>query len=292
VEKQPSLPNNHSALLRFRSNEVAQITGLPFKEVNVYKGVLTESGTITNTPTIRDFNAYSIKATCQVSERSIINLTPSKRYIAPGGLVAALSNNIHIQYNTDAKDLVYTADGPIISTIPMPELMIMLEYPHAIPFQYKPIWTVNIELANVDVYQTLYVPYIDSHPYRVSITGNKMTMEFATEPLADHQELVEYYMDLLLPNWYHANVYIKIRRDHDVQLPILKLQDYGKIIPVSDDLRQSFMLWATDNHNVYSLGRYATWRQILLDDLVKDLRMITKWIVQRNAYDRRKEITQ
>jgi len=49
VEKQSSLPNNHSALLRFRSNEIAQITGLPFKEVNVYKGVLTESGIITNT---------------------------------------------------------------------------------------------------------------------------------------------------------------------------------------------------------------------------------------------------
>jgi len=284
VEKQPSLPNNHSALLRFRSNEIAQITGLPFKEVNVYKGVLTESGIITNTPTIRDFNAYSIKVTGQVSERSIINLAPSKRYIAPGGLISTLSDNLNITYNMDAKDLVYTADGPIISTIPMPELMIMLEYPHAIPFQYKPIWTINIELANVDVYQTLYVPYIDSHPYRVSITGNKMTLEFATEPLEDHQELVEYYMDLLLPNWYHANVYIKSKA--------LKLQNYGKIIPVSDDKRQSFMMWATDNHNVYSLGRYATWRQILLDDLVKDLRLITKWIVQRNNYERRKETAQ
>jgi len=184
----------------------------------------------------------------------------------------------------DAKDLVYTADGPIISTIPMPELMLMLEYPHAITFQYKPIWTINIELANVDVYQTLYVPYIDIHPYRVSITGNKMTLEFATEPLDDHQELVEYYMDLLLPKWYHANVYIKSKA--------LKLQNYGKIIPVSDDKRQSFMMWATDNHNVYSLGRYATWRQILLDDLVKDLRLITKWIVQRNNYERRKETAQ
>jgi len=77
IEKQSSLPNNHSALLRFRSNEIAQITGLPFKEVNVYKGVLTESGIITNTPTIRDFNAYSIKATGQVSEE--LQLRPGQR---------------------------------------------------------------------------------------------------------------------------------------------------------------------------------------------------------------------
>ena len=281
IEKQSSLPNNHSALLRFRDGEVARLTGLPFREVTVYKAVLLEDGTVTNNPTIRDFNAYSVKATGQVSERSIINLSTAKRYIAPHNLVELLGNKAQIQYNINAKQhLKFRIDQePIISTIPMPELMVALDYHKSIPFQYRTIWNVNAELDGVDIYQTLYCPYIAEHPYRVSITGNKMTMEFAQEP--EHwQQHVEYYLDKLFPNWW-TGVEVK-----DIRL---KKQEYGKIIPVSDNARQSFMLWATDNHNIYSLGRYATWRQILLDDLVKDINIISRWITQRNSYDRRKE---
>jgi len=74
LEKQKSLPNNHSALLRFRSNEIGKAIGLPFKKVNVYKGILSDDGeTITDTPTIRDMNAYSLKSTGVCIERSIIN---------------------------------------------------------------------------------------------------------------------------------------------------------------------------------------------------------------------------
>jgi hypothetical protein len=283
LEKQTSLPNNHSALLRFRTDEVAQLTGLPFKQVNVYKGVLTEDGDIINNPTIRDFNAYSVKATGQVSERSIINLAPSKRYIAPNYLIASLAAAQRIQYKFDAKNHFYSRSNdhiPVISTIPMPELMAILEYPNQPSFQYKSIWTVNAELNSVDIYQTLYVPYGDNHPYRVSITGNKMTLEFAQEP-EDWAGSVEYYMDLLLPNWYKGDI--------GTSSVIMKKQDYGKIIPISNNQRQKFILWATDNHNIYSLGRFATWRPILLDDLVKDLRAINKWIVQRNDYDRKKD---
>jgi len=281
IEKQSSLPNNHSALLRFRDGEVARLTGLPFREVTVYKAVLLEDGTVTNNPTIKDFNAYSIKATGQVSERSIINLSTAKRYIAPHNLVELLGNKAQIQYNINAKQhLKFRIDQePIISTIPMPELMVALDYHKSIPFQYRTIWNVNAELDGVDIYQTLYCPYIAEHPYRVSITGNKMTLEFAQEP-EKWQHHIEYYLDKLIPGWWST---IQIKGG------VLKKQEYGKIIPVSDNARQSFMLWATDNHNIYSLGRYATWRQILLDDLVKDINIISRWITQRNSYDRRKE---
>jgi hypothetical protein len=63
-------------------------------------------------------------------------------------------------------------------------------------------------------------------------------------------------------------------------------QKYAKITPIDDDERKSFMHWATVTHNVYSLGRFATWRpNLLLDDLINDIRKIDKWIGSTNKYD-------
>jgi hypothetical protein len=56
-------------------------------------------------------------------------------------------------------------------------------------------------------------------------------------------------------------------------------QNYFKIIEINDAERKKFLRWASVHHNVYSLGRYATWRpKLLLDDLVNDVRKIENWI--------------
>jgi hypothetical protein len=63
-------------------------------------------------------------------------------------------------------------------------------------------------------------------------------------------------------------------------------QLYSKINPVDDNLRKNFIHWATVKHNVYSLGRFATWRPgLLLDSLVNDVRLIDRWISQASKYD-------
>jgi hypothetical protein len=41
----------------------------------------------------------------------------------------------------------------------------------------------------------------------------------------------------------------------------------------------------TEEHNIYSLGRFATWRQLLLDDLVKDIGVIEKLIDGNHLYN-------
>lgn len=54
---------------------------------------------------------------------------------------------------------------------------------------------------------------------------------------------------------------------------------YAKALPIDDDVRREFISWATDNFNVFSLGRFATWRPaLLLDDLVNDIRLIDRWL--------------
>jgi hypothetical protein len=284
IEQQEELPNNHSALLRFRSSIVGDSVGIPFQKVRVYKGVLQEDAhTITNNPTIRDANAYSYKTTGKAIERSIINTEDVTRYIAPPNFIQSLASGADITYNQNAKDclhhrtanLVVEKDIPVISTIPMPILMDILNYPDYQTFQYLPIWTINCELEHTSVYQTLYVPYDKAEPYRVSITGNIMTLEFCREPNDPEMEYISYYLDTL-------SIYTEVKNITNGQ------QSYGKIVPIDEYERQKFILWATQNHNIYSLGRFATWRNILLDDVMKDIKIINSFILQSNSYQRNK----
>ena len=48
------------------------------------------------------------------------------------------------------------------------------------------------------------------------------------------------------------------------------------MLPIDNELRKEFMHYATANFNIYSLGRFATWRPILLDDVVDDLAVIER----------------
>jgi hypothetical protein len=48
------------------------------------------------------------------------------------------------------------------------------------------------------------------------------------------------------------------------------LQQRGKILPVPGELRRSLLLRLTRDFHIYSLGRYACWRNILLDDVYED----------------------
>jgi len=272
-EKQSELPNNHSALLRFRTNAVGEALGIPFKKVNVYKGIMDRSGAISNTPTVQDMNAYSIKATGMVMERSIINTEPSVRYIAPENLISQAARGLNILYNKPY-DQASTDQTITISTIPMPELMKQLWYPKKPLFFARPIWTYNCYLTNVDVYQTIYLPYDTTMPYRISITGDLFTAEFSEEPKALEADFMYSMLDRILG-------YTIAYTDS-----VIKRQEYGKIIPIDDDIRQQFILWATDKFKIYSLGRFATWRQLLLDDVLKDIGVIDKFIRQRNDYGR------
>jgi len=281
IEQQNELPNNHSALLRFRSSSVGDALGIPFKRVNVYKGVLLDDGkSITNSPTLSEYNAYSLKSTGHILERSIINIEPAHRYIAPDGFTSALASRVTIQYRHDGKDYLQNSSEPVISTIPMPALAILLKYPNPIAFRTRPIWTINCELENVDIYQTLYIPYFNDEPYRISITGNKMTLEFAVEPLDEPIEYIQHYATILFDT-----------EEYPFTNLVVKRQEYGKIVPIDENERQKFILWSTDNFNIYSLGRFATWRNILLDDVLKDIDIIKKFINQRTGYQRAKHYT-
>jgi len=64
-------------------------------------------------------------------------------------------------------------------------------------------------------------------------------------------------------------------------------QKYGKITPIDEKIRQEFIFEMTTRYNLYSVGRFATWRQLLLDDVVGDIQKVEQFIRGNSDYHRK-----
>lgn len=280
-EKSSSLPNNHKALLRFRSEAVSTLTGIPFKEVDVHKAY-NYKGSSTGKSDIFLNNCYSHKVIGQYSNRSVMNLKPCKRFIAPENFINMLSKGLFIQYEAEVNelnDLVFSDNRPIVSTIPVQSLANILGYNLDVELKYIPIYTMNAKIeADCDLYQTVYYPNKDLSMYRMSITGNKVITEHIREEYDYKKRFTpEQFIEHFLELDFGVNSSVK-------ELEV-SVQKYGKLIPVNGDEIRDFIRWATINFNIYSLGRWGTHRQLLMDDVVKDIKVIDK-LIRTKGYSR------
>ena len=262
-EKQKELPNNHHAVLRFRTPEIGNILGINFKKVQMLKTYVPYSNIVA------DSLSYSRKVTGMYrSDRSIVAGTvTAERYIAPPDLIDQMSKNVDIKYgaNYNFKD----SKIPTISTIPMPLLMDILGYnkSHSIGFDYKPGTVLIGTVQDCDAYISVLFPDPNIRTSRATITGNQLMLEYPNNDLPEAYDISVIYPFLGLGDCF---VY-------DVQI---KKQNYFKITEINDAERKKFQRWATVNHNVYALGRYATWRpKLLLDDLIQDVKKIEGWML-------------
>jgi hypothetical protein len=263
-EKQEQLPNNHHAVLRFRTPEVGNILGIPFKKVNMIK---------TYEPfrnVVADSLSYSKKTTGKyLSNRSIIAGTvQSERYIAPQNLIKQMAENVNVCYGTGFDPLKNKASIPVkaISTLPMPVLMALLEYEHDINFDSIPGWVFTGRILDCDAYVSVLYPGPAVYS-RATITRDQIIVEFPN--LGEIPDTIDL-----------ANVYNSLGLYDCVVLDAeFKKQPYFKITEIDEAERKAFMRWATVTYGIYSLGRYATWRpKLLLDDLIHDVRKIEGWI--------------
>ncbi len=283
-ELQPSLPDNHAALLRFRTNAVSEATGIPFRKVRVQKA-LWDGKRLRTTTALHHNNQYSLKVTGRASGRSVLDLAPAERFIAPPDFLKRLAEGVNIVYGAGL-----TAPAPGISTIPLPALAALLGVALPISFEARKIWTktFTIEAPEVDLFQTVYFPEPEIPLYRASITGNRFTMEYSSEPKAGDVKGFK-------PLWDRPHHVLEVA--FGIRLPRITLegtksQKFGKLLPVDDEIRRSFILYATEKHGLYSAGRFATWRQILLDDVVKDAHVINRMMGQVDRYSLLKELRQ
>lgn len=278
-EMQNSLPNNHHAILRFKTDIISKITNIPFKKVFVRKGIVHE-GNYLDKPNIYVCNEYSLKVSGAInSQRSIWNTEPGYRYISPPDFIQQLANKCTITYGSKFGKKEFMSSEVKVSTIPMPLVLRELEIPSPeFTSRISYIITCNITKPQIDMYQTLYFPSLIEPFYRASLTGNQLIIELVENIDTDEvikvvEEVIEYFG---VPKGLFKTDSIKYQE-----------QQYGKIVNIADDTRKSLMWGLTRDYNIYSLGRYATWRPILLDDLAKDLQVIRSLISmedQRRGY--------
>tara|TARA_R100000808_G_C2155393_1_gene167748 strand:+ start:2362 stop:3285 length:924 start_codon:yes stop_codon:yes gene_type:complete len=272
-EKQKSLPNNHDALLRFRNNSVGVATNIPFKKVKVRKAIKYDK--VLNTePTLYLSNLYSQKVTGSYFDRSINNLEPVERYIAPPNLISLMAEGINIEYNKTLEEVKENSGEPIISTIPMPILMKLTGWDNVPEFKFKTIWSQRTEITDpeINVNQTIYYPDPLIDYYRISVTGKVVIAEFIRPPKNSGPDIMGALMDDF--------------GIHPKRLSPIKQSEmqYGKLLPIDEYVRREFIHWTTQKYGIYSLGRFATWRQLLLDDVVKDINVIDGFL--NNSYKR------
>jgi hypothetical protein len=271
-ERQAELPHNHSAVLRFRSRSVADALGIPFREVVMIKGSVNWANPVA------DALNYSFKILHQYrSDRSIVAGTvTATRYVAPPGLIRRMAQQIPaeaIHLNHDYKFRKTATIAPVISTIPMPALMTLLEFPDQPQFVYHAGRNVHAKIEDCDAFVSLMVPNPKNPISRISITGDEVIIECVdSDPPWSPEGVMASTAELLgIPRTKFFNM-----TEHR--------QLFAKIVPINEDLRKNFMFWATDRYGIFSLGRFATWRPgLLLDDLVSDVQKIHGWI--GNRYD-------
>lgn len=289
LEAQPQLPDNHSAVLRFKSSIVGDTCNIPFKEVKAIKSFIPWKNTVA------DVMAYSNKTNGDYRLRSIVTAdgTLVQRYVAPPDFTNQLAKslNAEIKFNTKISNLqdIKALGTDIVSTLPMPLMMKVLEYPDKPDFKWISGYNILCKLKKCNMYCSVYVPDPEIGTYRISINGDNMIAEVASigkqDFHPDHPDLAD-----KIALWRkQALEILNIGLDRAYDFSYRK-QPYMKILPIEDSVRERFIIWATDTHRVYSLGRFATWRpNVLLDDVVKDVRIIQN-IIRRSPYAFRKTI--
>lgn len=257
-EREPGPKEKHRALLRFRSDAVARATGIDFQRVMVRKGIWY-SGEFAR-PDIRLANWYSQKCLHGLigGERSIWNIEPVERWIAPPDFYHQLidRHEPRINFGTDIRWPFRVA--PIINTTPLINVCRELGVGANLTFARSPVYVLRGKLSGVsDIYQTVYYPSLETPLYRASITGDTLICEFTEMPAH--------------PSWVGlvAQAFGLSDRDEIAEMESPSAQ-YGKIVPLPTKERRAVLSYLTEQHGIYSVGRYATWRNILLDDVVSD----------------------
>lgn len=269
IEAAPEPRASHAALLRFRTDTVAKLTGIDFRRVRVQKGIWMDGGFVP--PTIRAANLYSAKVLTagRLADRSIWNIDPVDRWVAPEDfyeqLLEAVKGRVIWGAAFDWEWHALTRKfAHIVSTAPMGVAAgaLLPELAAAAAFERAPIHVERFRVARADVHQTVYFPNPEHSVYRASITRDLLIVEHAGEvPRGDWWNEVE-----------EAFALPQVERVGSVA------QRFGKIAPVEEAARRKILFELTHRHGVYSLGRFATWRNILLDDVVNDIAVIKRLI--------------
>lgn len=273
----------HKALLRFRTPEIGKITGIPFKKVTVHKGIWHRGQNVALSP--KFIVRYARKVSEVISARSIVNLEPVERYIAPDDfheqLLAYLGNRI--VYNSDLE--VLTKRNEIkISTIPIyvtiahldelkrtaKERMSVNRDNFDFSGAINKIYVTKLLIPNCDMYATNYYTCPDTSVYRASLNGSELIIE-------SNMEIWSQDIQIVVQSFGLDGINLINILDNYVQ-------NNGKMSNLDDDKRKELLYRLTKDYNIYSLGRFAIWKNVVMDDVLNDV-MVIKNMMHKSKYD-------
>lgn len=284
LEKKKEIVSNHSALFRF-NEDISSVIPIPLEKVVVRKNIYYKDR-LYNESNILLNNLYSYKTTGKYTERSIMNISDGVRYIPPADYFSKLKGlceNNGVEFRTgyniiddDFNQISYHK----VSTLPLPmslRLLGMNEDLKLFGNNTKQIYTLNFEVPNMNLHQTIYCPDFcdDGLPeykiYRVSAIGNRMIIELNGLPdlsLSLHDFLANTFglfddKRFTVDCWNFGGV---------------NSQPLGKLIKIDEKKRKELVYKITKQTGTYSLGRFATWRQIMTPEVIKDILRIEQWL--------------
>jgi len=262
----------HKAVLRFRTDQIGKALGIPFKKVTVHKGIWHNDHPVQLAP--KYIVRYARKVSQKITYRSIIHQETVERYIAPYNFHEILLDKAgNITYNYNIPNLLETDFHKYkISTMPIEVLCNLFNIPMKVNTMIsEPIYVSRYDIPDCDIHMTNYYTGTNTSIYRASISGNEVIIESSFPINADDINIIKQsfgldavYFNYLLFNYEQKN---------------------GKITPFDDEVRKNIIFQLTRDHGIYSLGRFATWRNIVLDDVYKDILRIKEWSNQ-SEYDR------
>lgn len=276
IEKSEEFNQTHDAVLRFRTDSISKHIGIPFKKVIVHKAIWVKDTFYAPNPAL--CNLYSLKVSDRIDDHSIWNCNTVERYIAPSNFHSILEELCHNRIEYDHQIDVHRVNETLISTIPMSVMYGLLgaqfnketDFDTHPLFTHKPIYVNRFKIHECNVHQTIYYPDRSLHMYRATLTGNNLIVE-SMKPLITRDT------HALLASFRIIDLGDQIVENH--------VQKYGKIEPINNEWRKAFMYWLSNKYYIYSLGRFATWRNILLDDVLKDIFKIRE-LIMMNSYDK------
>lgn len=285
VELAPNPVPSHNALLRFRSEAVSHLTGIEFERVRVRKGIWFNG--CEWEPSIRFANMYAQKvlgsAGLAAGDRSIWNLDPVDRFIAPDDFYERLVERVYgrVDWGTRFDYCAPPAGASVVSTAPLPLVLRAFGLTSSgMDFKRSPITVERWKVHGAKLFQTIYFPDPAVKVYRASMTGSTLIVEYA----GNNGD-----------SWNAGDFSVVLEAFGLDQVDAINIgtveQKYGKIAEVDNVARKQLLFDLTTKHNVYSLGRFATWRNVLLDDVVDDIAAIKRFLgAAGSQYDLRREL--
>lgn len=279
--------NNHSALFRIKDSRIPLLLGLNARKISISKSIYS-SREFHEKPTIKMANEYSIKTNGTISKRSILNESDNgirylinkeelikefiKRYKYHCHFGCKLINIENKMITVDIKDkgLQNFNYNNCINTTRVDNLLQLTGNKLKVTnknFKILPIYTANIKLKiKCNVNQTVYIPDRDEIIYRMTLQENKL--------------IIEGTKTIIFGDIISLSNSIFGLRECDFDFNSLKYEEMkqGKIREIEENNRRNIIFNLTKNYHIYSLGRFAIWKNITTNDLMQDCEIIERFI--------------